>query len=56
MIRSRDWPPIERLPERPGVAIMTSGGYWIDGTFYPTHRARPAQQTEQPRRRWRLWG
>lgn len=55
MIRSRDWPPIERLPERPGVAVMTSAGYWRDGTFYPTHRAAP-KIIEQPRKRWRLWG
>lgn len=39
MIQSRDWKQIETLPERPGVAVLTSGGYWLDGQFYPTHRA-----------------
>lgn len=56
MIRSRNWPAIERLPESPGVAVMTSGGYWLDGRFYPTHRARPVV-TPQPRRSLfaRIW-
>lgn len=51
--QSRDWPPIERLPERPGVAVMTSGGYWRDGTFYPTHRASAPVPMAPAKRRWR---
>ncbi len=48
-MQSRDWPPIERLPERPGIAVMTSGGYWRDGQFYPAHRATP-RHDDPPRR------
>lgn len=36
---SRDWPPIERLPEAPGVVKMTGTGYVIDGKHVRTvHR------------------
>ncbi|MGN7931178.1 hypothetical protein [Sphingopyxis sp. 22461] len=51
MIQSGNWKQIETLLERPGVAVMTSGGYWLDGRFYPTHRAVPAQSPmPQPKR------
>lgn len=54
MIQSRNWTAIERLPEAPGVAIMTSGGYWLDGRFYPdrqpSHAPMEYRQPEQPRR------
>jgi len=49
MIRSGNWQRIERLPERPGVVVYTSTGYYRDGVFYPAHRARPPR-VEQPRR------
>ena len=38
---SRNWTAIERLPERPGVAIMTGTGYWLDGKFHPTRDRSP---------------
>lgn len=36
MIRARDWPPIERLPEGPGIIKMTGTGYAIDGKHFRT--------------------
>lgn len=41
MTRSGNWKQVERLPHNPEAAVMTSGGYWLKGRFYPTHRAAP---------------
>lgn len=41
MNRSRDWTAIERLPDLPGVAVMTGNGYWLDGKFHPARDGSP---------------
>lgn len=41
MKQSRNWATIERLPERPGVAVMVGNGYWLDGKFHPTSDRSP---------------
>lgn len=46
---SRDWPPIERLPEAPGVVKMTGTGYVIDGRHVRTVRRSEAPP---PHRSW----
>lgn len=47
---SRDWPPIERLPEAPGVVKMVGNGYWLDGRFYPSQR--PVIRQQVPHKGW----
>lgn len=47
MVQSRNWAPIERLPEQPGVAVMTSTGYWLNGEFHSTKdRSRNGQDPQ----------
>lgn len=47
---SRDWPPIERLPEAPGVVKLVGNGYWLDGRFYPSQR--PVITQQPPHKGW----
>ncbi len=44
MKTSGNWKQIETLPARPGVAVMTSSGYWLDGRFYPTGSKREVRR------------
>jgi hypothetical protein len=58
MIQSRKWTRIERLPDDPNVAKMTSKGYWLNGRFHPTQCSPRALPLEQPRKGWlgRIFG
>lgn len=52
MKQSRNWATIERLPERPGVAIMTGTGYWLNGAFHESKNTRvPVYKGVEPSRR-----
>ena len=51
MKQSRNWATIERLSERPGVAVMVGNGYWLDGKFHPTSPLKIAKEATGTARR-----